>query len=29
MEELMLLDCCVGENSWESLGQQRDQASQS
>ena len=29
MEELMLLDCCVGEDSWESLGQQGEQTSQS
>ena len=27
-EELMLLNCGVGENSWESLGQQGDQTSQ-
>ena len=28
-EELMLLNCGVGEGSWESLGLQRDQSSQS
>ena len=28
-EELMLLNCGVGEDSWESLGLQRDQISQS
>ena len=28
-EELMLLNCGVGEDSWESLGQQGDQTSQS
>ena len=28
-EELMLLNCGVGEDSWESLGQQGNQASQS
>ena len=28
-EELMLLNCDVGEDSWESLGQQGDQTSQS
>ena len=28
-EELMLLNCGVGEDSWESLGLQRDQTSQS
>ena len=28
-KELMLLNCGVGEDSWESLGQQRDQTSQS
>ena len=28
-EELMLLNCGVGEDSWESLGQQEDQTSQS
>ena len=28
-KELMLLNCGVGENSWESLGQQGDQTSQS
>ena len=28
-EELMLLDCGVGENSWESCGQQGNQTSQS
>ena len=27
-EELMLSNCCAGENSWESLGQQGDQTSQ-
>ena len=28
-EELMLLNCGVGEGSWESLGQQEDPTSQS
>ena len=28
-EELMLLNCGVGEDSWESFGQQADEASQS
>ena len=28
-EELMLLNCCAGEGSWESLRQQGDQTSQS
>ena len=28
-KELMLLNCGVGEDSWESLGLQRDQTSQS
>ena len=28
-EELMLFNCGVGEDSWESLGQQRDQTGQS
>ena len=28
-EELMLLNCGVGEDSWKSLGQQRDQTNQS
>ena len=28
-EELMLSNCGAGENSWESLGQQGDQTSQS
>ena len=28
-EELMLLNCGVGEDSWESVGQQGDQTSQS
>ena len=28
-EQLMLLNCGAGEDSWESLGQQRDQTSQS
>ena len=28
-EELMLSDCGAGEDSWESLGQQGDQTSQS
>ena len=28
-EELMLLNCCAGEDSWESLGLQGDQTSQS
>ena len=28
-EELMLLNCVVGEDSWESLGLQGDQTSQS
>ena len=28
MEELMLLNCCVGEDSWESLGQHGEQTSQ-
>ena len=29
VQELMLLNCGIGEDSWESLGQQRDQTSQS
>ena len=28
-EELMLLNCGAGEDSWESLGQPRDETSQS
>ena len=29
LEELMLSNCCAGEDAWESLGKQRDQTRQS